>query len=172
MLFRFSRLMPLLCVWSLVGLLGACASAPPVVEEEPVAATASGSDFLADVMAAPKVIRQSELEALLGEPLRVETAPANASGTTTKTVYYGLEVGLHEQESMSSVTWVAFTDARHTSPEGLRVGLAENSLLQMLGRPARQTSTQLFYEWTEPRPTTLVITMEQQAAVRLEWQFE
>jgi hypothetical protein len=163
-----------LCVLSLLFVLGACASAtPPVVEtSSPTATTANVSDFLSDVMAKDQPVSQGDLVTRLGEPVRIETEPGTSSGTMTTAVYYGLEIGLHEQGDRASVSWVALTDARHTSPDGLRVGIAQNYILETLGRPTRQTSTHFFYEKTAPRPMMLVITLEQKAASRLEWQFE
>lgn len=163
------------CVLGLLLVLGACASAPPPVvatDSPTTATTVNVSDFLADVMMRDLSLSQSDLAARLGEPVRIDTEPPSSSGTMKTAVYYGLEVCLHEAGSQSSVSWVALTDARHTAPDGLRVGLAQNHILEMLGRPTRQTPSRFFYEKTEPRPMTLVITLEQKAASRLEWQFK
>lgn len=164
-------LLPFLCALSLTLLLSACASAPPLVEG-PAASSQNVSAFLSEVITRDMSVSQSDLVARLGEPVRIKAEPASSSGTMATAVYYGLEVCLHEESSRSSVSWVALTDARHSSPEGLRVGIAQTHILETLGRPTRQTATRFFYEKTEPRPMTLVITLEQKAASRLEWQFK
>ncbi|HMB94164.1 MAG TPA: hypothetical protein VKP65_25165 [Rhodothermales bacterium] len=172
----FRSLLSSLCVLSLLLVLGACASTSdpsPVIETAgPTATIANVAAFLSDVMTQDPSFNRDDLVARLGEPVRAETEPANSAGAATTAVYYGLEVGLQEEGNQSSVSWIALTDARHTSPDGLRVGLAQNHILETLGRPTRQTSTRFFYEKTEPRPMTLVITLEQKAASRLEWQFK
>ncbi len=165
-------------------LLGACSGArtggaeanPPPAE----AAAADVTAFLAEVLGGPPALAYADLVARLGPPVRVHAeAAAGASGaapadTLRTVVYYGLEVVLHEASSLpaSHLARVALTDARHTAPDGLRVGYAHEHILRALGRPTRQAATELFYEQTDPRPHLLLILLERRVASRIEWRFD
>ena len=65
----------------------------------------------------------------------------------------------------------ALTDARYTSPEGLRVGFAESQVLSMLGLPTQRASAQMIYDKTDPQHCMLVVFLERRTVSRMEWRF-
>ena len=169
--FSLSRL---LVVLSTLALLSACSGANP----EAVPQQASSADvnvFLRDVLAVEPVLAYEDLVTRLGPPVRVSAEPVGASARpdTLRTLFYhGLEVALREAATAPSrVAFFALTGARYTSPEGLRVGYAEPQVIQVLGMPPQQESTQWLYEKEDPRSCVLVLFMEQKSISRMEWRF-
>ncbi len=180
--------MPLLYVlrpvWVLSGLLllGACSgSRQGAAEADPAAASASApaptmgvTDFLAAALRGAPDLSYGALVERLGPPVRVKVAAAPGAGQTDTlrtAIYYGLEVDLHEATAppASRLARLALTDARYVAPNGLRVGYAYEHVLRLLGRPTKQTATELFYEQTDPRPHVLVLFLEHRAVSLIEW---
>lgn len=168
---RFALLI-LCCVLSAL-LQSACGGTQPAAAPEVRASTTDVNAFLQEALAGP-ALTYDELVTRLGSPVRVEAAPAAlaggaASGDTMRTViYYGLEVGLHEASS-SRLAHFALTDARYTSPEGLRVGYAESQVVSALGLPTRREPARLIYEQEGAGRYVLVVFLERRAVSRLEW---
>jgi hypothetical protein len=147
----------------------AAASARARIGNEPEAVT----DFLREVVTERPALGYGEVVERLGPPIREQAEPASIRDDTLRTLeYYGLEITLREEEEGSSVARLALTDARYTSPEGLRVGHAESYVLEALGRPAEKTATRYFYAQPGPPPLTMVVTFERRAISRIEWQIE
>lgn len=150
-------------------------SGTPVPQQ---ATTADVNAFLEDALATVPTLGYEDLVELLGPPVRVKAepmGPANAASqqdTLRTMIYYGLEVMFHEGATSPRLAMVALTGARHTSPEGLRVGYAESEVLSALGLPTRREPTLLVYEKETPQPCTLMVFLEYQAISRMEWRFD
>ena len=160
------------CVFGTLLLANACGGSGGTVG--PSSALVDVKVFLQETLQAPPYLSYEELVTKLGPPVRVKAEPlAGAASDTLRTViYHGLELVLQEGAASSSrLAHLALTDARHTSPEGLRVGYAESQVLSTLGLPVRQEPAQLIYENKTPQPFTLVVLLEQRAVSRLEWHF-
>ncbi len=172
------RFVPLLLVLSLL-LWGACSgpipeAAVPGPEGAPVRA---GTDpeavtgFLREVFFEAQAVSYEDVLDRFGPPVRRSATPVAGGVDSVQTLaYHGMELSL--REAGSSLAAFALTDARYTSPEGLRVGYAQSYVLEALGRPTRKTSTRYLYEQAGPPARTLIITFELRAVSRLEWQIE
>ncbi len=152
-------------------LISACGGSASTTESP--AATPDVNTFLQELIDNPPLLTYEALVSKLGPPVRVRSEPVSgpASDTLRTVIYYGLELVLQESTEASRLTHFALTDARYTSPEGLRVGYAESQILSVLGLPVRREPAQLTYENERPHPFTLVVLLEQRAVSRLEWHF-
>lgn len=140
------------------------------------ATTADVNAFLKEALETALAPGYDDLIARLGPPVRVKAEPmagtaASQQDTLRTMIYYGLEVVFHEGAAPSRLARLALTDARHTSPEGLRVGYAESEVVSTLGPPTRRESTLLVYEKETPQPCTLMVFLERRAISRMEWRF-
>ena len=157
-------------VLSTLLLVSACGGSPETIRPQQ-ATTAEVSAFLQEALETEPVLGYDDLVARLGPPARVKAKPADGQDSLRTMIYYGMEVALHEGAASSRLVWVAFTGARYTSPEGLRVGYAESEVVNILGLPARREATLLVYEKETPQPCTLMVFLEHRAISRLEWRF-
>lgn len=158
-------------VLSTLFLASACGGSAGTIESS--ATSQDVNTFLQELINKPPLLSYEELVGQLGPPVRVRTevVPGQTTDTLRTVFYYGLELALHEGTAPARLTHLALTDARYTSPEGLRVGYAESQILSTLGLPARREAARLTYENERPQPFTLVVLLERHAVSRLEWHF-
>lgn len=175
------RSMPrLLCVLSALLLLGACASSKNSGRETLSLTSAEVNTFIQEVIGEASSVAASDVLERLGPPVQVNAeAVADAARTTAPDtlrtlIYYGLELSLYEPAAAatSSLWRMALTDARYTSPDGLRVGFAESQVYAVLGLPTRQEHSRYHYESTPSRPFDLTLIMERRVVSRIEWHFD
>ena len=161
--------------------LSACGGSQRVAPEQTTPEQAVSIDvngFIQEVLAGAQAYAYDDVVSMLGRPARVKAMPlAGPSGSappdTVRTlIYYGLEVGLREGAASSRLVHLALTDARYTSPEGVRVGYAESQVLSTLGLPTRRAPAQLIYEKESPQHGVLLIYLERRAVSRMEWRFD
>ena len=157
-------------------LVSACSGSPQTTTSQQ-ATSAEVTAFVQEALEAVPALGYDDLVARLGPPARIRAEPVTGTNATSAQdtlrtlIYYGLEVALHESEAPSRLTQVAFTDARYTSPEGLRVGYAESEVVSLLGLPTRREPTLLVYEKESPQHCVLMVFLEQRAISRMEWRF-
>ncbi len=163
-------------VLSVLFLVSACGGSSRTTAPQQ-AAPADINAFLQDALETAPRLAYDDLVARLGLPARVKTEPmagpnaASQQDTLRTMIYYGLEVALHEGAAPSRLAHFALTDARYTSPEGLRVGYAESEVLSTLGRPTRREPALLVYEKETPQPCILMVFLEHRTISRMEWRF-
>ncbi len=166
------------CLLGALLLLSACSGSAQLAVQQPVT-PAEVNAFLEEVLETAPALSYSDLVERLGPPIRVKVEPAappNAAtppDTLRTLIYLGLELTVTESATSvaSPPTRVALTDARYTSPEGLRVGYAESQVLRTLGRPTQREPARLIYEKTDPQRCVLVVFLERSSVSRLEWRF-
>ena len=159
-------------------LLSACSGSQPEAVVQPPVTPAEVNAFLQEMLDGASGLTYTGLVERLGPPVRVKAEPAASStasspDTLRTLIYHGLELTVHEGASPPAVrpTRVALTDARYTSPEGLRVGYAESQVITTLGPPMQREPTRLIYEKTDPQHYVLVVFLERRTVSRIEWRF-
>ena len=166
------------CLLGALLLLSACSGSEQVAVQRPVT-PAEVNAFLEEVLDTAPALSYSDLVERLGPPIRVKVEPAappNAAtppDTLRTLIYLGLELTITESATSpaSPPTRVALTDARYTSPEGLRVGYAESQVLRTLGLPTQREPARLIYEKAGPQHCVLVVFLERRSVSRMEWRF-
>lgn len=174
--------MPAIRVSSLLGLFGllwlsACSGGgtAPASSDQPSATPESVRTVLEDALSANPALAYTDLMARIGPPVRERAVPA-PEGTTDSLrtlIYYGVEFTYPAPLSAAATrpVHIALTDARFTSPEGLRVGYAQEQVRKTLGPPSRPDPTEWVYTKSEPVACRLVVFLEQNKVSRVEWQF-
>lgn len=160
-LFRWSGLL------SLALLVASCGGPPAAAPGTRMVSTEAVRTLLADALDGTPLTRGA-LTDRLGPPLRTRAAGPDSLETL---VYHGLELMLHGT-APGGLARMALTDARYTSPEGLRVGYAHDYVRTTLGRPTEQAPARLLYAKPGPPPCTLVVYLEADKVSRLEWLFD
>lgn len=117
----------------------------------------------------------------LGTPQRVETRPiANQYvrgqiDTVRTLVYPGVEALVYDvtREAKSFLVRLSLSSPRYTTPEGLRVGIQERQVIEKIGPPTRRNSAagELIYQETETPSTSLVVRVQDDRVVRIDWEF-
>lgn len=164
--------LPRLLVFGIL-VFGACSGSQSAgLETEGPATSEVVTALMRDALADPAGFSYEALVARLGSPVRTRTGAGTGAVDTLRTlVYYGVEFLLHESPGQVVLGAMALTDARYTSPEGLRVGYAQDVIRRELGPPSREDTGRLVYERTDPRPVSLVLLLEDRAVSRIEWVF-
>ena len=167
MLFRANT--SLVCL--LAGLLlWACASPQPTLTETSpqVSQAAVVAGIFEDALTQPQALSESVLVDRLGPPVRTHAEPIPEAGAATDSlrtlVYHGVEFVCHAVTTSTDAPLVrlALTDARFTSPEGLRVGYDLEAVRRSLGPPTEQAPTWMAYVNSGPLPQGRKVS-------RLEW---
>ncbi len=160
-------------------LLSACSGPQPEAAVQPPVTPAEVNVFLQEMLDGVSGLTYNDLVERLGSPVRVRAEPAASSNalppdTLRTLIYHGLELTVNEGASPPSVrpTRFALTDARYTSPEGLRVGYAESQVISTLGPPMQREPARLIYEKTDPQHCVLVVFLERRIVSRMEWRFD
>lgn len=160
------------CVALLAG--PACSGPNPGAATDRPAPTAAAVQATLDAALAGALLQPEAVHERLGLPVRVRSAPAAPPADSAHTlVYHGLEFVFLAGRSVSgpALSRVALTDARYTSPDGLRVGYARDFIRSTLGRPDAEAPGQITYEKAGPPACTLVILLEADKVSRIEWRF-
>ena len=157
-------------------LVNACSGSQPEAVVQRSVTPAEVNAFLQEVIDGASSFTYDQYLQRLGPPVRVEAEPAASSTTTPPDtlrtlIYYGLELTLDASPPAARPTRLALTDARFTSPEGLRVGYAETEVISTLGPPMKREPDRLIYEKAEPPGLVLMVFVERRAVSRLEWRF-
>lgn len=117
----------------------------------------------------------------LGTPQRVETEPVANQYVRTQIdtlrtlIYGGIEALIYDvaNESKAFLVRLSLSEARYMTPEGLRVGLTKQRVIDILGPPTRHNSSEgeLIYQETPPKPTSMLIHMRNDRVTRIDWEF-
>lgn len=117
----------------------------------------------------------------LGSPQRIQTEPIanqyvrNQVDTLRTLVYNGVEALIYDvaSDAKTFLARLSLSDARYATPEGLRVGLSEERVIEMIGPPTRRNpeTGELIYQETEAAPTSMVVHMQDGRVVRIDWAF-
>lgn len=117
----------------------------------------------------------------LGVPQRVETEPiANQYvrgqiDTLRTLVYPGMEALVYDvtSEAKTFLVRLSLSGDQYATPEGLRVGLTEERVIDKLGPPTRRNSAtgELIYQETEATPTSMVVRLQEGRVVQIDWEF-
>ncbi len=126
-------------------------------------------------------VSYSTLVQQLGRPKRVETEPVanqyveDQIDTLRTLVYRGVEAMIYDvaNDSKTFLVRLSLSTARYTTPDGLRVGLTKERVIDRLGPPTRRnTSTgELVYQETTPKPTSMLIQLRNDRVTRIDWEF-
>lgn len=135
---------------------GACAPVPAIPESGRI----DVAGFMSQLEGGERTWLAQDVISLLGPPVQRDSTEFQQV-----LVWYGLEVTISD----SRIAKVAFTAARHTSPEGLRVGFAAAYVLQSLGPPLAQGEATFTYE-TEGG-TRIQIYLDEGHVERVEWHY-
>ena len=160
-------------------MLSACSGAgetTDVASQGPAPTTGAVHAVLQEALGASPGLGQDDLVARIGPPVRertVATAGDEDMDSLRTLIYYGLEISypVGGMEAGRRPTRMALTDARYTSPEGLRVGYAEGQVRKLLGPPLHQELSRWVYEKREPVVHDLIVLLEQHKVSRVEWHF-
>ncbi len=158
---------------------------PPVSDEEPAEKVGPPVDVVSRlIQTALKSDGSLSYESLiqrLGAPQRVETAPVSNQyvegqiDTLRTLVYAGVEALLYDVQDASKTILVrlSLSSTQYATPEGLRVGLSKERVLDLLGPPTRRDAAtgKLVYRETAPNPTSMVIQLQDNRVVRIDWEF-
>lgn len=117
----------------------------------------------------------------LGTPRRVQTEPIanqyvrDQVDTLRTLVYNGVEALVYDvtRDAKEFLVRLSLLDARYATPEGLRVGLSEERVIEMIGPPTRRDDTgrKLIYQEREASPTSLIVRIQEGRVARIDWEF-
>jgi hypothetical protein len=126
-------------------------------------------------------VSYSTLVQQLGRPQRVETETVanqyveDQTDTLRTLVYGGIEAIVYDvaNESKSFLVRLSLSTARYTTPNGLRVGLKKERVIELLGPPTRHDTSagELVYQETTPKPTSMLIQLRDDRVTRIDWEF-
>lgn len=126
-------------------------------------------------------VSEQALVRQLGAPQRVETRPianqyVRGQVDTVRTlIYRGVEALVYDvtSEAKSFLIRLSLSSSRYATPEGLRVGIAEKQVIDKIGPPTRRNAAdgELIYQETETPATSLVVRIEDDRVVRIDWEF-
>ncbi len=137
--------------------LGACTPVPEIPESNRI----DVAGFMTRLDEGERTWLMQDVVSLFGSPTQRDST---ARQHTLE--WYGLALTF----SGSRITMLAFTDARHTSPEGLRVGFAATHVLQGLGPPLEEEETR--YTYVTENDTRIHVYLEEGRVQRVEWRYE
>jgi hypothetical protein len=117
----------------------------------------------------------------LGAPSSVETEPVpnqyvqGQIDTLRTLVYSGIEALVYDvtNEAKTFLVRLSLSSTQYTTPEGLRVGLSEQQVIDEVGPPTRRDASrgELIYQETEPTPTSMVVRVRNGRVVQIDWEF-
>jgi len=117
----------------------------------------------------------------LGTPQRVETETVpnqyvrGQIDTLRTLVYSGIRATMYDvaNESKTFLVRLTLSTARYTTPEGLRVGLSKQRVIDLLGPPTRTSSSEghLVYQETTSTPTSMLVQLQDNRVARIDWEF-
>lgn len=117
----------------------------------------------------------------LGPPRAVETEPVanqyvqGQTDTLRTLVYTGLEALVYDvtNDTKSFLVRLSVSSTQYTSPEGVRVGLSEDRVLDQLGPPTRRNTSrgEWIYQEANATPTSMVVRIQDERVVQIDWEF-
>ncbi len=117
----------------------------------------------------------------LGTPESVETesvANQYVQGqvdTLRTLVYTGIEALVYDvtNDTKSFLVRLSIFSTQYTTPEGIRVGLGEDRVVDELGPPTRRNASQgkMIYQESTPTPTSMVVRVQDGRVVQIDWEF-
>lgn len=117
----------------------------------------------------------------LGSPQHVQTEPIanqyvrDQVDTLRTLVYNGVKALVYDvtRDAKEFLVRLSLLDARYATPEGLRVGLSEERVLDKIGPPTRrdEAGENLIYQETEASPTSLIVRIREGRVARIDWEF-
>ena len=117
----------------------------------------------------------------LGTPQTIEIEPVRNQyvrgkvDTLRTLVYPGIEALVYDvtNEAKTFLVRLSLSSTQYATPEGLRVGLSKQHVLDELGPPTRRNPSkgELIYQETEPTPTSMVVQFRNGRIVRIDWEF-
>jgi hypothetical protein len=159
---------------------------PPAVEApEPTEAAGPPSDavsrLIRQALRSDGSVSYASLQRQLGPPRRVEKRPVpnqyveGQVDTLRTLVYTGLRALVYDVTDTTKTFLVrlSLSSTQYATPEGLRVGLSEQQVLDQLGPPTRRNASvgELIYQETEPTPTSMVVRIREGRVVQIDWEF-
>jgi len=156
-----------------------------IARAEPEEAMGPPSDVVSQLiqraLRADGGVSEQALVRQLGAPQRVETRPianqyVRGQVDTVRTlIYRGVEALVYDvtSEAKSFLIRLSLSSSRYATPEGLRVGIAEKQVIDKIGPPTRRNAAdgELIYQETETPATSLVVRIEDDRVVRIDWEF-
>jgi hypothetical protein len=197
------RTVPLALIGLLGGslVLGACSSSEstrprpgalepppeaPVVEvPEPTKETGPPSTAVSrviqDALRSDGSLTYEALLRRLGAPRTIQTEPVanqyvqDQVDTLRTLVYTGMEALVYDvtNDPKTFLVRLSLSSTQYTTPEGVRVGLPEDRLLEQLGPPTRRNPSrgEWIYQESGPTPTSMVVRMREGRVVQIDWEF-
>ena len=117
----------------------------------------------------------------LGSPRVVQTEPVanqyvrGQTDTLRTLVYTGLEALVYDvtDDSKSFLVRLSVSSTQYTSPEGVRVGLSEERVLDQIGPPTRRNASrgEWIYQESDTTPTSMVVRIRDDRVVQIDWEF-
>lgn len=180
---------------------GACSSAesarprsesigpPPEVAAvepaEPTEETGPPSDIVSrviqDALRSDGSLSYEALLRRLGAPRTIQTEPVpnryvqGQTDTLRTLVYTGMEALVYDvtNDPKTFLVRLSLSSTQYTTPEGVRVGLREERLLEQLGPPTRRNASrgEWIYQESGPTPTSMVVRLRDGRVVRIDWEF-
>ena len=177
--------------------IGACSSAESTKETTarsssattvvPAESEATGpssdvvSQLIQKALRAEGSVSHQTLVRRLGTPQRVETRPVanqyvrGQIDTVRTLIYPGVQALVYDvtRQEKSFLVRLSLLSPRYTTPEGLRVGIVEGEVIEKIGPPTRHNPTEgeLIYQETGTPSTSLVVRVEANRVVRIDWEF-
>lgn len=198
-----SRRSPLLLAFCLVGgLLAGCSgtdstqsdagraadtgAAPATTDEAPPPedagpAPTAVSALIDTALQSGGALDARDFERRLGPPQQIEIRPVpnqyveDQTDTLRTLIYRGLRAQVYGVTGRPKALLVRLVlrSAQYETPEGLRIGLSEQAVLETVGEPTRRNATQneLVYQEDGPTPTSMVVRLQDGAVARIMWEF-
>jgi len=117
----------------------------------------------------------------LGAPQHVEEEPianqyVRGQVDTLRTlVYNGIEALIYDVTSgpKAFLVRLSLSAPQYATPEGLRVGVSEERVVEKLGPPTRRNvaAGELIYQETEATPISMVVQVQGGQVVQIDWAF-
>lgn len=117
----------------------------------------------------------------LGAPRTIQTEPVpnryvqGQTDTLRTLVYTGMEALVYDvtNDPKTFLVRLSLSSTQYTTPEGVRVGLREERLLEQLGPPTRRNASrgEWIYQESGPTPTSMVVRLRDSRVVRIDWEF-
>jgi hypothetical protein len=152
---------------------------------EPTTETGPPSDVVSqviqDALRSDGSLTYEALLRRLGAPRAVQTEPVpnryvqNQVDTLRTLVYTGMEALVYDvtNDPKTFLVRLSLSSTQYTTPEGVRVGLPEERLLEQIGPPTRRNAAQgeWIYQESGPTPTSMVVRVRDGRVVQIDWEF-
>lgn len=154
---------------------------PPETTEETGPPSDVVSRVIQDALRSDGRLSYNALLRRLGPPRAVQTEPVanqyvqGQTDTLRTLVYTGLEALVYDvtNDTKSFLVRLSVSSTQYTSPEGVRVGLNEERVLDQIGPPTRRNSSsgEWIYQESNPTPTSMVVRIRDDRVVQIDWEF-